>query len=150
MVNVPMKETKSIVVVDDLDFGINDVAFETKVFNKCDTFDRIANKNMDDSGYVHLHCDLFDMATLTTITLRVKSPYINMHEQYLQKGMFMKVEIFAIESKSKRGFKKGDMHIVITMNSITIMSSIFSFQRELIPMFFHTDSIKKFRNLIQS
>jgi hypothetical protein len=29
-----VKEVKVIVVVDDLDFGIKDVAFETKMFNK--------------------------------------------------------------------------------------------------------------------
>jgi hypothetical protein len=30
---------KIIVAVDDLDFGIKNVAFETKVFNRYDTFD---------------------------------------------------------------------------------------------------------------
>jgi hypothetical protein len=29
--------------------------------------------------------------------------------------MFMQVENFNIESKSKRGFEKGDMHVVITI-----------------------------------
>jgi len=28
-----MKEVKIVVVVDDLDFGIKDIAFEAKVFN---------------------------------------------------------------------------------------------------------------------
>jgi hypothetical protein len=37
----------------------------------------------------------------------VKLPHIDMHEQHLQKCMFMKVENFGIESKSKRGFEKG-------------------------------------------
>jgi hypothetical protein len=39
-----------------------------------------------------LHCDLLDSATLTTITLRMKSLHIEMHEQLLQKGMYVKVE----------------------------------------------------------
>jgi hypothetical protein len=34
-----MKEVKIVVVVDDLDFGIKDIAFEAKVFNRFDTFD---------------------------------------------------------------------------------------------------------------
>ncbi len=34
IVIVLVKEVKVIVVVDDLDFGIKDVAFETKMFNK--------------------------------------------------------------------------------------------------------------------
>jgi hypothetical protein len=50
--------------------------------------------------------------------------------------MFVKVENFGVESKSKRGFEKGDMHVVITIELTTIMSSIPTFQRELIPMFF--------------
>jgi len=88
------------------------------------------------------------MVTLTTITLRVKSPHIDMHEQHLQKGMFVKVEIFCIKSKSKEGIEKGDMHVVIKIKSITILSLILTFQAELIPMFFHMDSIRKFISYI--
>jgi hypothetical protein len=39
MVIVPVKEVKVVVAVDDLDFGIKDVTFEAKVFNKYGTFD---------------------------------------------------------------------------------------------------------------
>ncbi len=39
MVTILMKEVKIVVVVDDLDFGIKDIAFEAKVFNRFDTFD---------------------------------------------------------------------------------------------------------------
>jgi hypothetical protein len=82
---------------------------------------------MEDPSYAYLHCDLLDMAVLTTITLSVKLPYIEMHEQHLQKGMFVTVENFNIESKSKRGLEKGDMHVVITIESTTIVSSILAF-----------------------
>jgi hypothetical protein len=41
---------------------------------------------MEDPSYAYLHCDLLDKATLITITLRVKLPYIKMHEQ--QGGKF--------------------------------------------------------------
>jgi hypothetical protein len=75
-----MKEAKVVVVVDDLDFGIRDVAFEANMFNKCGIFDQIANKSMEDLSYAYLHCDLLGMAILTTITLRVKSPHMDMHE----------------------------------------------------------------------
>jgi copper(I)-binding protein len=73
-------------------------------------------------------CDLLNRAALTTITLKVKSPYIKMHEQHLQKNMFVKVENFCIESKSKRRFEKGDMHVIITIESTTIVSLILAFQ----------------------
>jgi hypothetical protein len=73
------KEVRLVVVGDDLDFKIKDVAFEVKVFNRYDTFDQIANKNMEDPSYAYLHCDLLDKVALTTITLRVKSHHIEMH-----------------------------------------------------------------------
>jgi hypothetical protein len=82
MGDVLMKEAKLVVVVDDLDFGIRDVAFKTKVFNKYGTFNQIANKSMEDPCYAFLHCDLLDKAILTTIILRVKSFHIEMYEQH--------------------------------------------------------------------
>jgi hypothetical protein len=39
MVVVALKEAILIILVDDLDFGIADVAFEAKVFNRYRTFD---------------------------------------------------------------------------------------------------------------
>jgi len=64
--------------------------------------------------------------------------------------MFVRVENFGIESKSKKGCEKGDMHVVITIKLTTIVSSIPTFQPKLIPMFFHMDSIKEFRSSIQN
>ncbi len=48
MVIVLLKETRLVVVVDDLDFKIKDVSFEAKVFNRYGTFDWIVNKSMED------------------------------------------------------------------------------------------------------
>jgi hypothetical protein len=45
-----MKEVGIVIMVDDLDFGFKDVAFEAKVFNRYGTFDRITNRNMEDIG----------------------------------------------------------------------------------------------------
>jgi hypothetical protein len=145
---VPMKEVKLIVAVDDLNFGIRDVAFWAKMFNRYGTFYRITNRSMEDPNYVYLHCDLLNKVALTIITLRAKSSHIEMHKQHLHKRMFVKVKSFGIESKSKMGFEKGDMHVVITIDSTTILSSIHAFQLKLVPMFFHMDSIKKFRSFI--
>ncbi len=71
MVVVLMKQAQLVVTVDDLNFGVRDVVFEAKMFNRHGTFDRIANKNMEDPSYAYLHCDLLDMVALTTITLKV-------------------------------------------------------------------------------
>jgi hypothetical protein len=70
-------------VVDDLDFGIRDVAFDAKVFNRYGTFDQIVDRIMEGQGYAYFHCDLLDRVALTIITLRVKLPHIKMHEQHL-------------------------------------------------------------------
>jgi len=105
---------------------------------------------MEKPRYAYLHCDLLDRVDLTTITLKIKSPHIDMHEQYLPKGMFMRVKIFNIESKSKRGFERGDMHVVITIESSTIVSPITIFEPQLVPMFFHMDPIRKFKSLFQN
>jgi hypothetical protein len=42
------------------------------------------------------------------------------------------------------------MHVVITIESTTIVSSILAFQLKSIPMFFHMYSIREFRSLIQN
>jgi hypothetical protein len=80
MAMIPMKEIRLVVAMYDLNFTIRNVAFKVKVLNRYGTFDRIANKSMEDTGYAYLHCDLLEMVALTTIALRVKSPYIEMHE----------------------------------------------------------------------
>jgi len=61
---------------------------------------------MEDPCYAYLHCDLLDSAVLTIITLKVKSPYIEMHEQHLQKGMFVKVENLALNQSLKKVLRR--------------------------------------------
>jgi hypothetical protein len=41
---VLMKEVRLVILVDDLDFEIKNVAFEAKVLNRYGTFDQFANK----------------------------------------------------------------------------------------------------------
>jgi hypothetical protein len=52
---------------------------------------------MEDPCYSYLHFDLLDRITLTTVTLGVKSPLIEMYELFLQNGIYVKVENFGIE-----------------------------------------------------
>jgi len=42
------------------------------------------------------------------------------------------------------------MHVLIMIESITIVSLILVFEPELIPMFFHMDSIRKFKTYIHN
>jgi hypothetical protein len=76
--------------------GFCDVTFEGLVLNWYHTFDHITKKTMNDPYYVYLYCELLDIIGLITITLRVKSPHIQMHEN-VQKGLYVKVENFGIE-----------------------------------------------------
>ncbi len=46
MFTIAMKEAKLNIVIDDLDFEIKYVIFETKVIKWYGIFDRIANRNM--------------------------------------------------------------------------------------------------------
>lgn len=70
---------------------VHDVAFEGLMLNWYKTFDCITKKTMDDPSYVCLYCELLDWVGLTTITLWDKSPHIQMHENVLQKGLYVKV-----------------------------------------------------------
>jgi len=100
-------------------------------------FDRIANRKMEYLSYTYLNCDLLDVTILIRIIFVMKSPYIEMHEQYLQKDIFINVKFFVIELKIKRGFEKCDMHVMIIIELMIIMSSIILSEPELVPMFFH-------------
>jgi hypothetical protein len=113
------------------------VVFEGLVSNQYGTFDHITKKTMDDLGYAYIYCELLDWAGLTMITLWVKSPHVQMHENVFQKWLYVNVKNFGIEVRSQRGFEKGDMPIILTMESITILLSITTFEHALIPMFFH-------------
>jgi hypothetical protein len=70
MIVIPLKYVRLIIVMNDLDFGIRDVAFEAKVLNRYGTFDQIAKKNMEDPSYAYFHCDLLNKTPLTIITCR--------------------------------------------------------------------------------
>ncbi len=100
---------------------------------------------MNDPYYVYIYCELLDIISLTTITSRVKSPHIQMHEN-VQKRFYVKVENFGIEVRSWKGFEKGDMSIILTMESTVIVSSIKTFESTLIPMFFHFDFLKELKS----
>jgi hypothetical protein len=65
-----------------------------------------------DPSYAYLHYDLLDKVLLIKIILKVKSPHIKLCEQHLQKGMLVKVKNVSIESKYKKVYEKGDMHVV--------------------------------------
>jgi hypothetical protein len=64
MSNFVVKDGKLLVKLDDLDFRVKYVDFETKVLNTYGTFDQITNRTMEDPSYVYLHCDLLNRIVL--------------------------------------------------------------------------------------
>jgi len=76
---IVIKEGIMVVVIDDLDYRVQDVTFKANVFNRYGTFDCIAHKILEDPSYVYLHCGLLDEIVLTTIISKVKLLHIEMH-----------------------------------------------------------------------
>jgi hypothetical protein len=111
-----MREARLIIVMDDFEFWIKNVAFEVKMFNKYGIFDQITNRNMKNLRYAYLHCDLLDKVALTTIALKLKLVHIKTHEQHLQKNMFIKVKLFSIASKFKGVLKKVTCMLSLQLN----------------------------------
>ncbi len=77
MANVPVKEVRLVVVVDDLDLKLELLHFRQRCSIGVAPL-IVVNRNMEDLGYAYLHCDLLNKIALTTITLKV--PYMEMHK----------------------------------------------------------------------
>jgi hypothetical protein len=82
---ISVKEGRMLVIMNDLNCGVRDVAFEAKVFNRYVTYDYIT-KSLKDLSYVYLHYGLLNKVIMITITLGVNSPHIEIHEHLLQKA----------------------------------------------------------------
>jgi len=52
---------------------------------------------MENPCYSYLHFDLLDRITLTMLTLGVKLLFIELHELFLQNGIYVKMNFFGIE-----------------------------------------------------
>ncbi len=124
--------------------------FKGKVLNRYGIFYQIANKNIDNLGYAYLHRDLLDKVIRTTIILKVKTPYINMHEQYLQKTCLWRSIFLTLSQSPKGDFRKVTCMLLLQLRLTTIVSPIIVFDPKLVPMFFHMDSIKKFISSLQN
>jgi hypothetical protein len=68
---------------------------------------------MDDWGYTYFYYELFDQIGLTTITLHVKSPHIQMHENVFQKELYVRVEFFELRLGLKGGLKKNTCQLFL-------------------------------------
>jgi hypothetical protein len=129
-----------VVSIDDINEGSRDVAFEDKVLCRYGNWD-----SSKDHKYPYLHCDLIDRAGFTTITVSLRNPHIEQHEGKLHVGSYVRIENFGVSNKSEKSYEKGDMPVVLKVQSTTSVLGIEGSNTEFIPKFFHTDSIAEFR-----
>lgn len=101
---VGAKEAKVVVNVNDLHQGLRDVAFEGKVLCWYETFNWIVCNAMRDLDYAYLYCDLLDKGGLTTVTMQIKTPFIEEQGEVLQRRVYVKVENFRMQDKLQKLF----------------------------------------------
>jgi hypothetical protein len=75
----------------------------------------------------------------------LKNPHIKQHEGKLHVGLYVRIENFGISNKSEKSYEKGDMPVVLKVQSTTSILGIEGSNTEFIPKFFHIDSISEFR-----
>jgi hypothetical protein len=130
-----------VVFVNNINEGSRDVAFVGKVL--C----RYGNWNPNkEHKFLCLHCDLIDKAGFTTIIISVRNSQIEQHEEKLHVRFFVQIENLGISNKSEKSFEKGDMLVVLKVQSTTSVIVIEDSGNECISKFFHSDSISKFEN----
>ena len=130
-----------VVSVDDITEGSRDVAFEGKILSRYGNWDP-----SKDVKHPYVHCDLLDRAGYTTITVSLVRPQIEQHEGKLNVGSFVRIENFGVANKSEKSFEKGDMPVVMKVQSTTSVTIIQSGgDNEFSPKFYHSDTIAEFR-----
>jgi hypothetical protein len=75
----------------------------------------------------------------------VRNPHIEQHEGKLHVGSYVRIENFGVSNKSEKSYEKGDMPVVLKVQSTTSVLGIEGSNIEFFPKFFHTDSISEFR-----
>jgi hypothetical protein len=71
---------------------------------------------MDDPSYSYIYCELFDWVGLIMITLCVKLPHIQMHENVFQKNCMSRLRILELRLGLGKGFKKGTCQLFLQWN----------------------------------
>jgi hypothetical protein len=84
---VNKRTNRLVVVLDELDSTIKDVAFECIVLNRYENFEKVA-------PYLYLHADAIDLHGFTTITMTIGGILINFHLNKFVKGKHFKIELF--------------------------------------------------------
>jgi hypothetical protein len=82
---VNKKTNCHVVVLDELDSTIKDVAFECIVLNRYENFENLAS-------YLYLHADVKDLRRFITITVTIGGTLINFHLHKFVKWKHLRIE----------------------------------------------------------
>jgi hypothetical protein len=89
MAHVNNKTNCPVVVIDNLDSTIRDLAFDCFVLNRYGNYDQIASYN-------YLHANVTNIHDVCIVTVKVGSSLINFHEDKFTKGNHLRIENFTL------------------------------------------------------
>lgn len=83
------KINHSVVVIDDLDSTIKNIAFDCFVMNRDGNYDKIA-------PYNYLHANVIDIHGVCIVIVTIRSSLINFHKYKFTKGNHLIIENFTL------------------------------------------------------
>ena len=79
------------------------------------------------------------------MTVSLESPEIEQHQAKFHVGSVLYIENFGVSLKSEKSFEKGNMPVVIKVESITTINVVEGRDNEFVEIFYHIDSIGEFQ-----
>jgi hypothetical protein len=110
MVGVNKRTNCLIVVIDDLESTIRDIAFHCFVLNRYGNFDKI-------TPYNYLHADVIDIHSICIIIITIGGSLINFHKDKFTKGNPLRIENFTFQTGEK--FERGDLDLSLQLTTST-------------------------------
>jgi hypothetical protein len=98
-----------VVVLDELDSTIKDVAFECIVLNRYGNFEKA-------TPYSYLHADVTNLLGFIIITMTIGGVLTNFHFDKFVKGKHLRIDKFLMQTHAK--FEKGDLNVSLKVMTI--------------------------------
>jgi hypothetical protein len=108
MVGVNKRRNCPVVVIDDLDSIIKDVAFDCFVLNRYGNYDKIA-------PYNYMHANMTNIHGVCTITITIGGSFINFHKDKFTKGNHLRIGNFTLQTRAK--FERGDLDLSLQLTT---------------------------------
>lgn len=130
---VNKRTSRLVVVMDELDSTIKDVAFECIVLNRYGKFEKVA-------PYLYLHANVIDLHGFTTITMTIGGVLINFHLDKFVKGKHLRIKNFFMRTHAN--FEKGDLNVSLKVTSSIVVDTLDDVDVQL--CFLHINLIASF------